>query len=231
MVSYLALVVVAKKRGGTPISYIVYYHEGREKDRSLLWRYRSFFTYEDALKSMHQYDYSEFRPTSGWLHNVSAGGGYEQFPKGTWVRVPSPRIKGRRTRGKNKALQIDDLGNSYRLIKGEVRVLKGLLSEIESSLSCMKLNLEAGYEEDPGELEALRSECDAFSEQLDQLKRKLLNLRCEIEFARARRTGITLSPLMKALMAGTELSCDVAEKAFRSVYSDKLGRPEVCARK
>ena len=189
MTSYLAVLVLAKKKGGKPIEFIAYGHniDGRP------FVMQSFQTFDEAEKACSRYwEIAEFNTTTPWLHHVAAGGSYEQFPKVVWVRVPVPK---KRCRWKKKRqIQIGDLGALYRLAKQEHHLIENELSSTSGEILCMEHNLEQGYEEDENVLEGLRLSEALLQEETEYARIKVMNIRCEMEHARSRRTGIPISP-------------------------------------
>lgn len=185
--SYIAILAIAKKKGGVPISFIVYRYwfcDGRAG-----YQMRSFFTQEEAGKALFSRLY--FFETTAWLNRAGAGGGYEQIPKGIWVRVPVPRIGGRKR--KKKPMQIGDLGLRYRIAKNEKEMLESELSSVLHEIWSLKENLDDGAFVKSEVFDELSSEEASLRATVDIAQMKVTNLYCEMEYARSARTGIPLS--------------------------------------
>lgn len=188
MTSYVALLAIAKKKGGTPISYIVYGYNITDEPFVML----PFFTYDEAKQNTYPPLWKEDGiSTTAWLYPVAVGGAYQRHPEGTWVRVPTPRLVARK-RGK-KIPKFGDLGELYRIAKKEHAMLKQELIDLSSMDGC-------SYEDiywimmDDGEFSSPSLQfVEAYNaERVAEMR--VTNLRCEMEHARAKRTGIPISP-------------------------------------
>ncbi|MHB8709956.1 MAG: hypothetical protein ACYC6X_00120 [Minisyncoccota bacterium] len=136
---FIALVELAKKKGGRPVEFVLYRaSEGRKGNRKEMIRL-SAETAEDAIKRFWPldegtgeefpgHDSNQWKKTSFWLYLVATV--YERLLPGTWARVGMPRSW--RTR-KKKPLQFGNL--AHILLVHQAR-LRGLLHE--------KLKLENG---------------------------------------------------------------------------------------
>lgn len=193
MTSYVALLIVAKKKGGTPISHIVYAYNSPEAPFVM----RSFFSHEDAKKGAisqlagyFSKSWDGFIVTSSWLHRVASGGGYQYFAEGTWVRVPVPKLKHRFR--KRRSVQFGDYGFLYRQAKEELSLIKSDYNSTRVEIDSMNYNIASGYEEDENELEALETTRDQLEEKMRISATKVNNLLNEMRFVRSKKTGIPL---------------------------------------
>lgn len=187
MNSYIAILAIAKKKGGVPISFIVYRYwfcDGRAG-----YQMRSFFTQEEAKKAL--FSRLHFAETTAWLNMAGAGGGYEQIPKGIWVRVPIPRIGGRKR--KKKPMQIGEIGTLYRVAKTEEGISQEKLVTVKSEIYSFLEVIGAG-DQSFGCLAEKNIKLQEAEDELERAHAKLQNIRCEMEFVRSKRTGIPISP-------------------------------------
>lgn len=124
-ISYSAILAIAKKKGGNPISHIVYACESKGEDGHFVMR--SFFSFEEARKHVASGLRDGFIVTSPWLNHVATG-----FYGDGWMRVPTPRI-GPRKRGRRPPL-FGDLGFLYRTAKAEEVEANERMKTIEHEL-------------------------------------------------------------------------------------------------
>lgn len=197
-VGYLALLAIAKKKGGKSISYIIYIYNS-----SSGWTMRSFFTLTEAQNATHFVGSRTLSPTTEWLHRVASSGDYKEIPIGVWARVPVPCIGGRKR--KKKQMQVGDLGVLYRLAESEKRNAQKRLQDLDLEIEKFD-NQEEEYRALPRTYAArkkLTAAKDVVLAELALARLSVLNLRSEMEFARSRRTGIPLtSPKWNSLKKG-----------------------------
>jgi len=166
--SYCAVIAVAKKKGGTPISHIVY--ANLEFGNRFLMH--TFFSCEEAKRHVTSNLGNEHMETSGWLHNAAKCD--------RWVRVPVPRIGGRKRR--RKPMKVGDLGALYRLAKLEMESVRSDLAKINSEIF--------GHQNRPPE--RLKIAREIAEEYLIAKRVRVSNVHHEMRFARSRRTGVPL---------------------------------------
>jgi len=193
MTSYITLLVLARKKGGKPISYIVYAYNSAEAPFVM----RSFFTLEDAqenvsciLDGYFQIPWEGFITTSGWLHHVASGGGYQIFPERVWVRVPVPKLICRKRN--RKPIQFGDVGFLYRQARKELVMLEDDYICTNSEIIRMENNLDDGINEDGKRIRELEEIRDVLAEKLRLAKIKASNILNELKFVRSKKTGIPL---------------------------------------
>lgn len=162
----------------------------------------SFFTFAEAHGAL--FNRVARSPSTQWLHHVASGGAYGHFPEGTWVRVPIPRIGGRKR--KKKPLQIGDLGYCYRVAKVEMEVLESELASVCHEIMSLEENFKDGAVAAKEAFDELVTEEASLREAVDLARMKVNNLHCEMEHTRSKRTGTPLSEtsFTKMLLRGNE---------------------------
>lgn len=184
-ISYSAIIVIAKKKGGDPTSYIIYACEAKGEDCRFVMR--SFFSHEEAKKYVASKHGEDFHVTSPWLNHVATG-----FHGDGWMRVPTPRI-GPRKRGKRPPL-FGDLGFFYRTAKAEEAEANERMKAIEKELD--ELVEEYGLEDARTlhSFKQLEAEKESVAEAWYNAYDRWAGVRCELEFVRSKNTGIPIKP-------------------------------------
>lgn len=183
--SFIALIELAGKKGGKPTGFVLYrrvvqYDYPTESETKMIRL--KVATAKEAVKR-YGLGGKEFpghwdkawETTTFWLYPVAVGGGYEQFPTGTWVKVGRPAR--RKWRHKKRRLQFGNLGH---ILLARQTTLRGLENEK------LKLELERSFLEEvsPGEVDETRIP-EANKTSYDALSRELEGIEAEIEFAEA----------------------------------------------
>lgn len=145
--SYIALVQISGKKGGTPKMFVLYrytvdYRSGLDKYNWLMFM-PSVKTYEEALnywlgeKKFPGWKDRYWQKTTSWLHEVSAGGGYQCYRDGGWAKIgkSAPWSKHRR---KKRSLIFGDLSHilaarrfQLRNVESDLGALNGEIGDIE----------------------------------------------------------------------------------------------------
>ena len=209
--SFIALIELAKKKGGKAVSFFLYrytlhYWDGKSEydmirlqEPTTAEEARCYFLFSE--KSKFPGDRSPlWKKTGRWLYAVSVGGWHERFSPGTWVKVcfPSPWKK----RHKKRPLQV---GNPAHIILSREYQLRLILEE-KCSLERERNDLESySYETDDGfvdeadegfipdenlmEHARITQEITAVEEEIDGIYRDIRNLKDELRFKKARALG------------------------------------------
>lgn len=184
-VMYGAILAIAKKKGGAPISYIVYRYIPAEDGTCFMMR--PCFSQKEAKKLVTSGPQEEFMVTSSWLNHVATG-----FWGDGWMRVPTPRIGGRQ-RGRKPPL-FGDLGYFYRKAKAEEFEAHEHLKAIERELDELIEEYGVKLASKRFTFRQLCAEQEVATEAWHNAYDKWVSVRCEIEYARSKRTGIPINP-------------------------------------
>ncbi len=156
--SYMALLELAKKKGGRSIGFVLYrrviQYRFPNEDRTEMVRLNAE-TVEEAIKRFWPLGEGigkefpgersdRWEKTTLWIDRVAVGGSYEQFRPGTWVRVGTP-VSWLRRRGKKRSLRFGNLGHILLSHQLQLRALKEEKARIEYEFMCSLSNLE-GYD-------------------------------------------------------------------------------------
>ncbi|MDD3498723.1 MAG: hypothetical protein PHH24_04465 [Candidatus Moranbacteria bacterium] len=128
---FAALIKLSKKKGGEPISFVLYRYDTISRkpemiERSLEKEARKIFPY--GREDPFIWEENDWLPTTRWLYPVAVGGGYGIYQKETWVKVGRPCPKRRR----KKSLKFGELSCIYSMLSKkkedlslEICMLKG----------------------------------------------------------------------------------------------------------
>lgn len=152
--SYIALLELAKKKGGRPVEFILYrrimqrYYPNENRNEMIRLKAE---TAEEAIRRFWPSDEGtgeefpgnrsdRWKKTTLWLDCVAVGGGYEQFRSGTWVRVgkPSPWSQRRRKR----PLQFGNPAHILLVHEARLRELEHEKSDLEFELESRSSDFE-----------------------------------------------------------------------------------------
>lgn len=198
--SFVALVEIARKRGGEPIKLVLYRYGFRSFSRGQIFEMIEFapdkgeeakksfpygpIVYDDSMIVNEFGDQAYFdrkevknlwRKTTDWLYEVAAGGAYQIYPKGTWVKIGRERRWKDRRKRRIKVLRFGELGHIYMINEKELERLESMVSEISGD------ELTEEMSEDM---------CDKMQEienQIRQIEDKLTGLREEMKYVRKKR--------------------------------------------
>lgn len=200
--SFMALVEIAKKKGGVPVMFVLYlriiqYNYPAENETKMLK-----LTARTAREAVERFwpwgekrgtDFpgwksEEWQKTTSWLYHVAVGGGYERFKQGTWVRVgmPAPWSKRRR----RSHLQFGNLGQLLRAKELELENFTRAsgLSDLEDERSDIEEIYEVGYScpfveewNVPRHME-LSEQIERIQEEIQGIKDDILALKCEMRY-------------------------------------------------
>lgn len=135
--SFVALLEIARKKGGKAIKFILYRYSMNEKPQMIecdslkkaikLFPYGSVPSEDELLGTTTK---SLWKDTSRWLYQAGAGGAYEVFPKGSWVKI------GRYKKRKRKKFipRFGELGHILKLHKEALEKLEEKRCELEGGL-------------------------------------------------------------------------------------------------
>jgi len=209
--SFIALVELAKKKGGKAVGFFLYrytLHYGDGKSEFDMIRLQEPKTTDEARMYWMFREKSKFpgvrsplwKKTSKWLYAVSVGGWYKQFYPGTWVKVcfPSPWKK-RRTK---KALQVGNPAHILVSLEYQLRLILEEMCSLERERNSLELY---SYEPDEGfvcesdegfvpdqnltEHTRITQEITAVEEEIDGIYRDIRNIKDELRFKKARALG------------------------------------------
>lgn len=200
---FVALVLIASKKGGSPIKFVLYnanvnqsyngyeirmieYGANDEKVAMKDFPYGPV-VYEEPTElqkqnpdihwSRQRKDF--WKETTGWLWDVAVGGGYQVYRDGDWVRVGRPRRWKDRRKNKNKVLKFGELAHIYMMHEKILENLQSELCEIESEID------ENGF--DPILEEEIFEEKDAVEDKISQVREKLGGLKEEMKYVYGRK--------------------------------------------
>lgn len=204
--SFVALLIIARKKGGEPIKFILYRYNmnglaemiefnANEKEKAI----RSFpygpIVFEEPDKEFE--DGTEFLPkrrknlwqkTTGWLYKVGVGGWYQVYPGEIWVKVGRQSLRER----KKLRLRFGELGHLFlveklRLKNAEKKKsdleikLENLLYDHDNKGEIIDADLTPGQKEKTGKLE---KEIDALKKDISNIESKISSLKEEMRFKR-----------------------------------------------
>ena len=203
--NYIALIELAKKKGGTPVGLLLYQriiqYNFPVENRTEMIRL-PVKTAEEAVKRFWSSDKEgegkEFpgfhsklwQKTTLWLDLVAVGGGYERFGYrydskgihiGDWMRVGTPAPWSKR-RGRKKPLQFGHLAHiilvdqaRIRSIEEEIDEMKYQLNELESYDDEGDCNYVPDYNQ--AEYEAIEDGVAVFYGEISSIKAKIEAMR------------------------------------------------------
>ncbi|MCX6790417.1 MAG: hypothetical protein NTV60_02715 [Candidatus Kaiserbacteria bacterium] len=193
--SFVALVEIAKKKGGVPVMFVLYW-------RTIQYKYPSenetkmlklkVITAKEAVERFWPFgekrgaDFpgwksEEWEKTTSWLYHVAVGGGYERFREGMWVRtgMPAPWSKRRR----RPHLQFGNLGQLLHAKELDKSILDDSLSDLEFERLKLETHDEDGLlieEEDKAEYAELSEKIERIQQEIQGIKDGMTVLRCEM---------------------------------------------------
>ena len=197
--SFIALIVLTKRKGGTPISfflyrYIVHYFDGKEeldmirlKEPKTADEARCYFLFGKGSK-FPGHDSPLWQKTTDWLYTVAVGGSYERHSPGVWARVgsPSPWKK----RRKRKPLQIGNPAHIILVREAKIRLLVEEKSDLVHDLS----DLKSYWSRASGNTASIEREIAVVDEKIAATYRDIQNLKDELRFKQARNLGKPFFP-------------------------------------
>jgi hypothetical protein len=156
--SYMALLELAKKKGGKPVGFVLYrrimqYFEPKENRNEMIRlkaetageAIKRFWPSEDTGEEFPGHKSNCWEKTTLWLDCVAVGGGYELFHPGTWVRVGTPSLWSKRR--KKKPLQFGNLAHILLVHEAQLRGLENEKSDLEFGLESGSSDFEE-YDDD-----------------------------------------------------------------------------------
>lgn len=184
--AYVALIAIAKKKGGKPIKFVLYrflsigpkgmfesieFSGSQEKEATKAFPYgpvvyRPIKEELEGLQGLMEEGklprtrVSQWKMTTDWLSNVAVGG--SRYPRGTWVTLRKRPYTWRKS-GPRKERKL-------RLKFGELRhiLLKLKMDKKEAELDLSVL----GYEESPDELDKIGKEIDCLIAEMKYVRDK-----------------------------------------------------------
>ncbi len=217
--SFLALIELAKKKGGTAIAFFLYryvvYFDSKDREITMI-PLEGPKNQEEAKAYLPWAKNSKFpgwkesywQKTTGWLYAVGVGGGYGLFNEGTWVRVgmPSPW----KNRRKKKPLEV---GNNSHLLRISISLLASLKKQrddIELQIGDLEVQededgvISAHYFSEPNILGGywyieveneklffkLKEQFEMLQQEVEELEMKVLNLTDELRFKFAKEKNV-----------------------------------------
>lgn len=131
--SFIAFIVIAKKKGGEPIKYIVYRaHFNDPKAPSGVYEMAEFNSLEDMKRYMPFGGLIEkWKKTTDWLYKVGTGGCFQEHRKGTWVKICSPYFRKRKK--KKFVPKFGNLRHMLLIARKERELIEKELSESDLS--------------------------------------------------------------------------------------------------
>jgi hypothetical protein len=205
--SYMALIEIAKKKGGMPVGFVLYFRiiqynfpaesqtkmirldvESAEEAIRRFWPWGK----EGAGREFPGFKSERWENTTLWLNHVAAGGGYEgcgynddyrnrKIQRGHWVRVGTPAPWSKR-RGRKKPLRF---GFPAHIILVDQARIQGLEEEIDE-LTYQLNDLESFDEEDDSNYvpDYNQAEYEAIEDEITKLKGGVASLRAKIDALR-----------------------------------------------
>ena len=195
--SFVALIKIARKKGGKPIKFILYRYAmdygaeiielGDDENKAK----KSFpygpVVFEELLDDDMEDDSSWlpkerknlWQKTTDWLYEVAVGGGYKIHPDGNWIKVGRPAQWNRHR--KKFRLKFGELGHILLVFKQRIRSLEQEKDFILTELDCLDGQpIDGEYEGEkltPAEIRKI----EQLEEQLEEVEDELTN-----EFNRTR---------------------------------------------
>ncbi len=205
--AYVALIAIAKKKGGKPSKFVLYrflsvgplgifdsveFPSSQEKNARKAFPcgpivYRPI---EEELEGaqdlirdgcMARTPINPWNITTDWLNSVAVGGAYEVYPKGTWVKLrkhPYTWRKDGPRKKKRSCLKFGDLGHI--LLKRKLE-LEGIKEELVFLLNDIG---------DEGEIERIEEK----ENELAEAEMKVERLLAEMEYVRGKKPHQTTQP-------------------------------------
>lgn len=151
-VSYIALIELAKKKGGKPAGFVLYYRRLQHGHPAIKMIRLKAATAEEAIRRFWPYEEdggeefpgwrsSRWEQTTFWLNTVAVGGWFERFGYkskngavrfGAWVKVGTPPLW--RKRRQKKPIQFGNLARLILTLRGRLRRLEDEKMRLDWSL-------------------------------------------------------------------------------------------------
>lgn len=206
---FMALLEIAKKKGGRPIEFVLYqrimqyYYPSENVTRMIRF---TATTAEEAIKRFWPWnegtgkefpgwESDRWEKTTPWLYPVAVGGSYEGVRPGDWVRVgvPAPwRNRHRKSGGKSC-----DTACQLRQLEREMRHVREQLLGARSDISVAEYNLR-NFDDDDGEEAALLADAvtrtEVLEPKLGELGTRVRLLTDELRYGKAKKFGVPYWP-------------------------------------
>lgn len=201
--AFVALVEIAKKKGGRPIKSVLYKYGFNSFCSGKIFEMIDFGANESAARKSFPFGPVIFEEltelekqnpdihwsrrkkylwekTTDWLYDVAVGGGYQIHQDGDWVRVGRPRRWKDRRKNKNKVLKFGELAHIYMMHEKILENLQMGLYEIGSGID----ESSSGPISEKGVFE---EEKDVIDDMISQVRNKLKGLKEEMKFVRRKK--------------------------------------------
>lgn len=194
---FVALIEIAKKKGGRPIKFVLYRYGFHSFSRGQIFEMIKFdcsqeddarenfpygpVVYEDPIMEFEKnLDFPKYMrrkniwlKTTDWLYDVAVGGGYQLHPDGSWVKVGRPWRWKDRQKKKRKVLRFGELGHIYKVYE---YILENLREE--------RCGLDVSVYDDFGNVieEYQSKELEEINEEISRIEEKLNGLKEEMKY-------------------------------------------------
>lgn len=208
--SFVALIEIAKKKGGKPIKFILYRYAmnygaemidfGNNKKKAKKYFPYGPVVFEEEIDVISGGDCSYlpktrknlWKKTTGWLYEVAIGGGYEIHSSGDWIKVGRPAIWKKHRR--KMCLRFGELGHILLVNELRLRNLNSARNGIQDVLDDILF-----YYDDEGEQELrddlnveeknrvgeLEAEIESINNLISKTESEFLFLRSEMKHKRS----------------------------------------------
>lgn len=210
---FMALVEIAKKKGGRPVEFVLYqriiqfYHPSENLTRMIRFKAETpegavaaeeaisrFWPWDEGTgKEFPGFESDRWERTTLWLYRVAVGGSYERYRPGEWIRIGTPAPW--RNRHKKKPLHFGNLGHKLVILRSRLSSLEKERSDLESERSDLE-----EYDDNPFAttlvLEENKEEHEALSERISAVEETIAVTEAEIAaaIAEAQFKAYTLFP-------------------------------------
>lgn len=164
---FVALLELAKRKGGKPIKFILYRYATWKKKPEII----EVFSREESEKLFPYGRDDLWKRSSRWLFNVSVGGGYQIIPKNVWIKIGRARPRKKR----RSLLKFGELSHIYKVKQQFICFLEDKLWEVNREIKSLEDTDNISREE---------------SARLIFLARKQDGLEIRIERAKTKKRGI-----------------------------------------